>query len=129
MYVLDSLPMFIALVLLNVIHPGRIMPGKESDLPSRKERKAAKRYNKVGSLEGGASLMGDRDNPYPVSLSAMEMGTVGGGAYQGYDDSRAPSPFEPSRNAQSSPQRIPSPYDPTVAGYRPPTESYTNRRE
>ena len=38
-YIFDSLPMFIALVLFNVIHPGKIMPGKESDFPSRKERK------------------------------------------------------------------------------------------
>ena len=33
--------MLFALVLLNIVHPGRIMPGKESDFPSRKERKAA----------------------------------------------------------------------------------------
>lgn len=38
-YCLDSLPMLLALVALNVEHPGRIMPGKESDIPSRKERK------------------------------------------------------------------------------------------
>ena len=38
-YVLDTLPMFVALVLFNVVHPGRIMPGRDSDLPSRKERK------------------------------------------------------------------------------------------
>lgn len=38
-YCLDSLPMLVAFVLLNVVHPGRIMPGKESDLPSRKDRK------------------------------------------------------------------------------------------
>ena len=31
--------MFIALVLLNITHPGRVMVGKESDFPSRKERK------------------------------------------------------------------------------------------
>ena len=31
--------MFIALVLLNIVHPGKVMPGKESDFPSRKERK------------------------------------------------------------------------------------------
>lgn len=31
--------MLTALVLLNVVHPGNVMPGKESDLPSRKERK------------------------------------------------------------------------------------------
>lgn len=31
--------MLTALVLLNIVHPGTVMPGKESDLPSRKERK------------------------------------------------------------------------------------------
>ncbi|KAF4634116.1 hypothetical protein G7Y89_g3990 [Cudoniella acicularis] len=39
-YCLDSLPMFIALVLLNVVHPGRVMSGKETDIPGRKQRKA-----------------------------------------------------------------------------------------
>ncbi|PWY79248.1 hypothetical protein BO70DRAFT_338439 [Aspergillus heteromorphus CBS 117.55] len=38
-YCLDSLPMLLALVLLNVVHPGRVMPGPESDMPSRKMRK------------------------------------------------------------------------------------------
>ncbi|OJJ51782.1 hypothetical protein ASPZODRAFT_12589 [Penicilliopsis zonata CBS 506.65] len=38
-YCLDSLPMLFALVLLNVFHPGRIMPGKDSDMPGRKLRK------------------------------------------------------------------------------------------
>ncbi|KAH8698854.1 RTA1 like protein-domain-containing protein [Talaromyces proteolyticus] len=38
-YLLDSLPMLIALVTVNIIHPGRIMPGKGGDMPSRKERK------------------------------------------------------------------------------------------
>ena len=32
--------MLVALLILNVLHPGRIMPGAESDLPSRKDRKA-----------------------------------------------------------------------------------------
>jgi hypothetical protein len=31
--------MLLALVALNIVHPGRIMPGKDSDMPSRKERK------------------------------------------------------------------------------------------
>ena len=31
--------MFIALVLFNIVHPGKVMAGKESDFPSRKERK------------------------------------------------------------------------------------------
>lgn len=38
-YCLDSLPMLLALVILNIAHPGRIMPGTESEVPSRKERK------------------------------------------------------------------------------------------
>lgn len=38
-YCLDSVPMLLAFILLNVVHPGRIMRGKASDIPSRKERK------------------------------------------------------------------------------------------
>jgi hypothetical protein len=38
-YALDSVPMLLALVVLSFVHPGRIMPGKESNLPSRRERK------------------------------------------------------------------------------------------
>ncbi|TVY51629.1 Sphingoid long-chain base transporter RSB1 [Lachnellula cervina] len=39
-YCLDSLPMLVALLILNVFHPGRVMPGAKSDIPSRKVRKA-----------------------------------------------------------------------------------------
>ncbi|CAF9929851.1 MAG: hypothetical protein HETSPECPRED_007472 [Heterodermia speciosa] len=38
-YVLDSTMMMIALLAFNVVHPGRIMAGKEAEFPSRKERK------------------------------------------------------------------------------------------
>jgi len=31
--------MLIALVLFNVVHPGKMMAGKQSDIPSRKQRK------------------------------------------------------------------------------------------
>jgi hypothetical protein len=31
--------MLIALVILNFIHPGRIMPGSESNIPDRKDRR------------------------------------------------------------------------------------------
>jgi hypothetical protein len=31
--------MLTALVLLSIVHPGFAMPGKESDLPSRRKRK------------------------------------------------------------------------------------------
>jgi hypothetical protein len=31
--------MLLALAMLNVVHPGRIMPGRENDIPGRKDRK------------------------------------------------------------------------------------------
>jgi hypothetical protein len=39
MYCLETLPMLSALILLAVVHPGAIMPGKESNIPGRKARK------------------------------------------------------------------------------------------
>ncbi|CAI6336113.1 unnamed protein product [Periconia digitata] len=42
-YVLDSLPMFVGLVLLNIYHPGRLMPGQEADIPSHQARRMASR--------------------------------------------------------------------------------------
>ncbi|KIW08658.1 uncharacterized protein PV09_00612 [Verruconis gallopava] len=38
-FVLESLPMFVAVLLLNLVHPGRVMPGKENNIPSKKVRK------------------------------------------------------------------------------------------
>ncbi|KAJ5908232.1 hypothetical protein N7495_000914 [Penicillium taxi] len=57
-YCLDSLPMFLALVMLNVMHPGRVMPGKNSDMPSRKERKNLLQKNKTEVLENEMSRPG-----------------------------------------------------------------------
>jgi hypothetical protein len=45
--------MLIALVILNVFHPGRIMPGKESNLPNRKERKVGI-HNKSEKVSGSS---------------------------------------------------------------------------
>ncbi|KAK5209966.1 hypothetical protein LTR41_004598 [Exophiala xenobiotica] len=38
-YCLDSLPMLLAFMLLCIVHPGRIMPGKECEILSRRERR------------------------------------------------------------------------------------------
>lgn len=38
-YVFDATPMFFALVAMNVLHPGHVLIGKESEFKSRKERK------------------------------------------------------------------------------------------
>ncbi|KAL6722229.1 hypothetical protein ACLMJK_001336 [Lecanora helva] len=55
-YVFDSTMMLFGLVLLNVVHPGRIMPGKECDFPSRKQRKAAGKNGIQGRAGAGNTL-------------------------------------------------------------------------
>jgi hypothetical protein len=50
-YCLDTLPMLIALIILNVVHPGRVMPGKECDIPGRKQRKAGRISKRVDNAE------------------------------------------------------------------------------
>lgn len=51
--------MLIALIILNVVHPGRLMNSKESDIPGRKERKGGKVCRVVDSEESGE--MGEFD--------------------------------------------------------------------
>lgn len=49
-YVLDALPMVIALVLFNIVHPGHILQGEGSEFPkgpTRKEKKEAKMIRKA----------------------------------------------------------------------------------
>lgn len=53
-YVFDTLPMLVALVIFNFVHPGRIMPGKISDFPRRKERKT---YFKTNTLPFSSELL------------------------------------------------------------------------
>ena len=46
---LDALPMFIALVLMNIIHPASVLQGEGSEFPkgpTRREKKEAKRLKK-----------------------------------------------------------------------------------
>ncbi|KAH8698611.1 RTA1 like protein-domain-containing protein [Talaromyces proteolyticus] len=38
-YLLDTLPMFLANIVFNFVHPGSIMAGRDGNFPSRKERK------------------------------------------------------------------------------------------
>lgn len=48
-YVLDALPMIIAALLLNIVHPGLVLKGPESEFPrlSRKEKRALKEEKKA----------------------------------------------------------------------------------
>lgn len=47
-YCLDATPMFLALLLLSAMHPGRVLVGPESEFPrlSRKEKKMIKQEKK-----------------------------------------------------------------------------------
>jgi hypothetical protein len=47
--------MLIALIILNVVHPGRLMPGKDGDIPSRKDRKTNGIHNKSEKENSGNS--------------------------------------------------------------------------
>jgi hypothetical protein len=48
--------MLLALALLNIIHPGRVMAGKESNIPSRKERKSKNVYTKSDREGSGEDM-------------------------------------------------------------------------
>lgn len=74
MFVLESLPMFVAIMLFNVVHPGAVMPGKDNNIPGRKERKnmfpkGQRGFNKlayegVGYESVGRDGMGREELPY-----------------------------------------------------------------
>jgi hypothetical protein len=69
MYVFDEMPMFLALIVFNIYHPGRLLSGPSSEFPGRKERnglKAQAREERVsksrfwarGKRDGGAGRDG-----------------------------------------------------------------------
>jgi hypothetical protein len=63
-YIFDSTLMFIAMALFNIEHPGRLMPGKDSNWPSRKERKMMKRMGQEpGGRAGQDHLMSSYKEP------------------------------------------------------------------
>lgn len=65
MFIFESIPMLVAIVLFNFVHPGAVMAGKESDIPGRKARKTMfpKGGKKGDGYEGvGYENMG-RDSP------------------------------------------------------------------
>ena len=71
-YVFDSSMMLFALVLLNIVHPGRIMPGKECDFPSRKERKAVGKDNVKGRAGEIGAALPLHETPNPTSRSGND---------------------------------------------------------
>lgn len=91
-YIFDSLPMAVALYLFNAIHPGRIMPGKESNLPGRKTRKAWKKQGIPEAGRGGAGVL-------PVAQPA----SYGLDSYQGNAEASKGSAPQPTEFNTSSP--------------------------
>jgi hypothetical protein len=55
-YVFDAVPMFFALVAMNVLHPGTVLKGKDSEFKSRKERKMEKGKGVSGSSSEGSQM-------------------------------------------------------------------------
>lgn len=90
MFILESLPMFIAIALFNVVHPGAVMPGKENNIPGRKERKnlkaqAAKGFGGNMAFEGvgyesvGKDVLGVSREELPYNNVAHEHSGYAGG--------------------------------------------------
>lgn len=100
MYVLDAVPMAICLILLNLVHPGRVLVGPESNYRQGKkqmkaELKAAKKAGKHGS-DDEESLMGVElhqpqqqpgygSSPYAPLVGGQGQGVVGAGQQTLYD--------------------------------------------
>lgn len=78
-YVFDSAVMMIALILYNIFHPGRLMPGKESNLPSRKQRKAWKKegVRPHGRVGQDYLLPKYRSQSEDLSQSGLSFGLTG----------------------------------------------------
>ena len=77
-YVLDSTLMWIASILFNIFHPGRLMPGTESNLPSRKVRKGLKKEGKVPQGRAGEEYL----------LPKFETASTNASGMAGYEASR-----------------------------------------
>ncbi|KAK9238759.1 RTA1 like protein-domain-containing protein [Lipomyces kononenkoae] len=74
-YVFDALPMFVALVILNYFHPGRILQGPDSEFSkvSRQEKKRIKNEKKEAKK---AERARKKDSNVFESLSAQEEGNA-----------------------------------------------------
>lgn len=126
MYCLDSLPMFTALALFNIVHPGYVMP--EQKWPSRKVRKAARRAGEPIAPEKSVKAPDDQYNLLPVAEQRSESPfrydpgqPIPAGPYEP-DRTLRPdtyAPYDTARSRSPSPTRYedrtavsPAPYGP-----------------
>ena len=91
-YVFDSTTMFIALVLYNIFHPGRLMPGKESNLPSRKQRKTWKKEGVTPRGRAGGDYLLPKYHTPSEDLGARTPPTEYAGSRGDYARVTTPSP-------------------------------------
>jgi RTA1 like protein len=68
-YVLDAMPMLIAITTLNVLHPGRFLVGPDAQFPARKERKAAKKEEKAAKKE---AKLAKKEGREPKTLESQD---------------------------------------------------------
>ncbi|KAK5126802.1 hypothetical protein LTR85_009736 [Meristemomyces frigidus] len=76
-YVFDSTLMLMALVLLNIFHPGMLMPGKDSNMPGWKARRSLKKQGQAPKGRAGdykmlEKLRGASPAPSDVEDGLME---------------------------------------------------------
>ncbi|KAJ7851504.1 RTA1 like protein-domain-containing protein [Mycena olivaceomarginata] len=64
-YCLEALPMFVALLLWNVCHPGRVLVGPDSEFP-KKEKKKSKKSKREKSDDGEAMDLRPLTTPQPL---------------------------------------------------------------
>ncbi|KAF2663633.1 hypothetical protein BT63DRAFT_379776 [Microthyrium microscopicum] len=104
MYIFDTTPMWIAILLFNIVHPGRIMPGKESDLPSRKEYKREKK--EIKEAKNAAKKDGQEGSAFETS-GDLESGQLPG-AHE-YSQYSTPQQYAGGQEYTGSQQRPVSP--------------------
>jgi hypothetical protein len=75
-WILETLPMFTAVLLLNIFHPGRVMPGQEGNIAGRKQRK---RMIHEGLLPGkkGIPVKQGSDTELGLTSNASSQGETG----------------------------------------------------
>ncbi|KAF7981054.1 hypothetical protein HWV62_35518 [Athelia sp. TMB] len=88
MYVLDALPMFLALAAMSIGHPGRTLIGPDSEFPhfTRKEKKAMKAAAQMSKLEERANLQSGHQRMDSSQIGLVQLGpsTPEGGDHQAH---------------------------------------------
>jgi len=83
-YVFDATPMFFALVLMNLVHPGRILVGPESEFPkgkSRKEKREAKKEKREAKKAKKEEAKAEKAKKRVASENTRAGGTLEDGEF------------------------------------------------